>query len=94
MGTANRDASQVTVKNRGKAVNAYYNDWKSATVNNNGGGNKAISMFAAAGAEVIQQQRAGCEACNAVTNELNGSPDANVSVYPPNRSSGGPQGQS
>jgi len=32
MGTTNRDASQVTVKKRNMAENAYYNDWKNVTV--------------------------------------------------------------
>jgi hypothetical protein len=54
MGTSNRDASQVTVKNRNKAENSYYNDWKNATMTTGGApGNMALKAPANTSAEVL-----------------------------------------
>ena len=90
-----RDASLVTVKNRNKALNAYYNDWKNNTVNSTTP-NLALNAPAATSQEVIPEIRQGCEACNAVANETNKvlglTYDTNVALYPPNRSTGGAHG--
>jgi hypothetical protein len=89
-----RDASLVTTKNRGKALNAYYNDWKNSV-----GGttpNSALTPPAMTSAEVVAEIREGCVACNAVSNEaakvLGQTYDANVSLYPFNPSSSGASG--
>jgi hypothetical protein len=84
MGTANRDASQVTVRNRNKAANSYYNDWKSATMTPaNGISNAAATSPAGAGAAVISEIKLGCMACN----EENTTTDPNQQRYPFNPSS-------
>jgi len=86
MGTANRDASQITVRNRNKAVNSYYQEWKNATVTPTGAVSQAATRPTGAGAQVIAQIGLGCTACYAATGV-----DSNQAVYPPNRSSGGEQ---
>ena len=95
MPCANRDASTVTTKNRGKALNSYYNDWKTAVVLSSRP-NAALIAPAFTSAEVISEIREGCVACNAVSNEsakiLGQAYDANVSLYPNNRSRGGASG--
>jgi hypothetical protein len=77
MGTSNRDASQVTVRNRNKAANSYYNDWKSATMTPaNGISNAAATSPAGAGAAVISEIKLGCMACN----EYNNTTDPNQQI--------------
>ena len=92
-----RDASLVTTKNRGIALNAYYNDWKNSVVNSNRP-NAALTPPANTGAEVVAEIREGCVACNALTNEtakiLGQTYDRNVSLYPANPSAGGASGLS
>jgi hypothetical protein len=83
MGTANRDASQVTVKKRNQAENAYYNDWKNATVLATGSTNVAVTRPTGAGAQVIEEIKLGCVSCYAATGV-----DKNQ-LTPPNYSSGG-----
>jgi hypothetical protein len=84
MGTSNRDASQVTVKNRNKAENSYYNDWKNATMTTGGApGNMALKAPANTSAEVLSEIKLGCTACVAE----NGN-DPNQPRYPFNPSSG------
>ena len=80
MGTANRDASQITKRNRNKAENSYYNQWQSATNN----GIAATTRPTGAGAAVVTEVKLGCRACV----EDNGA-DVNQPRYPVNRSSGG-----
>jgi hypothetical protein len=83
MGTSNRDASQVTVRNRNKAENSYYNDWKTATMTPaNGISNPAATSPAGAGAAVISEIKLGCMACNAEN-----TTDPNQTRYPFNPSS-------
>lgn len=67
MGTANRDASQITVKNRNKAVNAYYQEWKNVTVTPTAGISQAVTRPTGAGAAVISQIGLGCTSCFAAT---------------------------
>jgi hypothetical protein len=88
MGTSNRDASQVTVKNRNKSESAYYNDWASKTMlaTSAGAVNYAATKPTGAGAEVVAEIRLGCTACTDIAK--NGS-DPNTAVYPFNPSSGG-----
>jgi hypothetical protein len=86
MGTANRDASQVTVKKRNQAENAYYNDWKNATVLANGPVNAAVTRPTGAGAQVISEIKLGCVACYAATGV-----DVNQNAIP-NYSTGGAGG--
>ena len=77
MGTSNRDASQVTVRNRNKAENSYYNDWKSATMTpTNGVSNAAVTGPAGAGAAVLSEIKLGCMACN----EYNNTTDPNQQI--------------
>ncbi len=89
-----RDASLVTAKNRGIALNAYYNDWKNSVNTTNP--NSALTPPANTSAEVVAEIREGCVACNALTNEtakvLGQTYDTNVSLYPANPSSGGASG--
>lgn len=91
-----RDASLVTVKNRGIALNAYYNDWKNSV--NAANPNAALTPPANTSAEVVAEIREGCVACNAVSNEsakvLGQTYDSNVSLYPANPSAGGASGLS
>lgn len=89
MGTANRDASQVTVKNRNKALSSYKEQWKNETVNSSAP-KVGITGPATTGAETVTQIRLGCEACTVYTNSLTTpNPDPNTTVYPFNPSSGG-----
>ena len=84
MGTTNRDASQVTVKKRNMAENAYYNDWKNVTVTpTNGNANMAATRPTGAGAAVVAEIKLGCTACFV---ENNNDQDPNQLQYPPNRS--------
>ena len=89
-----RDASLVTAKKRGIALNAYYNDWKNSVNTTNP--NMALTPPANTSAEVVAEIREGCVACNAVSNEAAknlGLPyDLNVSLYPANPSAGGASG--
>jgi hypothetical protein len=88
MGTANRDASQITLRNRNRALNAYYQGWTAATVN--GSGNAALKAPAATGAEVVEQIKAGCVACTIYNNSLvTPNPDPNQVLYPSKVSRGG-----
>lgn len=82
MGTANRDASQITKRNRNKAENSYYNQWKDATMIS--GANQAVTRPTGAGAEVVMEIKQGCTACYSENND-----DPNQPRYPLNRSSGG-----
>ena len=92
MGTANRDASRLTEQRRNKALNAYYNDWKTSITS----GNRVVTSPARTSAEVIAEIKLGCQACNAVANNLlkvTGQVyDTNVSLYPLNPSQGGASG--
>jgi hypothetical protein len=81
MGTGNRDASQVTVRNRNKAENSYYEGWKTAT----SASNSAATRPTGAGAAVISEIKLGCTACFVDNN----TSDPNQMRYPPNYSSGG-----
>jgi hypothetical protein len=94
MAPTNRDASRLTEQRRNIALNAYYNDWKS-TMNTPTGPKVAVAP-ARTSAEVVAEIKLGCIACNAVSNEALKTSgqvyDHNVSLYPPNRSSGGAHG--
>ena len=85
-----RDASIVTVRNRNKALNSYYNDWKNKTVLSTAA-NSATTPPASTSAEVVAEIRLGCQACLAVSNNTNKifglAYDANISLYPENPSS-------
>lgn len=91
MGTANRDASQITVRNRNKALASYYSSWESATMKT-GGTNVVMSLKAPGinSAEIIAQQNSGCVACLIEKNNMTGgTPDPNQPLYPNNPSRGG-----
>lgn len=91
MGTANRDASQITVRNRNKALASYYSSWESATMKT-GGANVVMSLKAPGinSAEIIAQQNSGCVACLIEKNNMTGeTPDPNQPLYPTNGSRGG-----
>ena len=88
MPCANRDASLLTQKRRGMALNSYYNSWKAATVNSSSGGVAATTGPARTSAEVIGEIYLGCQTCNAI----NATTDPNVSRYPSNPSAGGARG--
>jgi hypothetical protein len=91
MGTANRDASQITVRNRNKALASYYSSWESATMKT-GGTNVIMSLKAPAvnSAELIAQENSGCVACLIEKNNMTGAtPDPNQPLYPTNGSRGG-----
>ena len=107
MPCANRDASWLTQKRRGVALNSYYNSWKAATVNSSTGGNQAMKAPCATGAEVHSEIKVGCTAAYAYNNNqvrlgdtsssavlgFAGLPyDANVALYPANVSRGGGHG--
>jgi hypothetical protein len=85
MGTANRDASEVSKRNRNKALNAYYTQWKNVTVTPVDGVSHAVTRPTGAGAAVVSQIGLGCTACYAATGV-----DVNQNQIP-NRSSGGEQ---
>ena len=94
MGTTNRDASQITVRNRNKALNAYYEAWKTANVTGGSVPNGTLKAPAATSAEVVAQIKAGCVACTILTNAgLATNPDPNQVLYPSNVSRGGAQSQ-
>lgn len=90
MGTANRDASQITMRNRNKALNSYYDAWKSATVNSSAP-TQGLKAPAGTSAEVVAQVQAGCVACTIYTNTRvsASNPDPNQTLYPSNLSRGG-----
>jgi hypothetical protein len=67
MGTANRDASEVSKRNRNKALNAYYEQWKNVTVTPVDGVSHAVTRPTGAGAAVVSQIGLGCTACYAAT---------------------------
>lgn len=83
MGTTNRDASQVTIKKRNMAENAYYNDWKNVTVTPVGKASSAATRPTGAGAAVVAEIKLGCTACFVANNN---DQDPNQLQYPPNRS--------
>ena len=83
MGTTNRDASQVTIKKRNMAENAYYNDWKNVTVTPTGNVSTAATRPTGAGAAVVAEIKLGCTACFV---ENNNDQDPNQLKYAPNRS--------
>jgi hypothetical protein len=85
MGTANRDASEVSKRNRNKALNAYYEQWKNVTVTPVDGVSHAVTRPTGAGAAVVSQIGLGCTACYAATGV-----DVNQNQIA-NRSSGGEQ---
>ncbi len=89
MSTTVRDASLVTKNNRNKAVNAYYTQWKDATMNTTTANLSLINGPAGAGAEVVAQIKLGCEQCVKQNNFLAGTTDNNMTLYPFNPSSGG-----
>lgn len=84
MGTGNRDASQVTVRNRNKAENSYYQDWKNVTVTPVGAVSQAATRPTGAGAAVVAEIGLGCTACYAARDV-----DVNQPLYPFNPSSRG-----
>ena len=92
-----RDASLVTKRNQGKAVNSYYTQWKDATVNAAPGVlNMAATSPGQTGAEALIEKKVGCDACVVYANELkrqvnpaDTTIDANLSLYPFNPSSSG-----
>jgi hypothetical protein len=89
MGLTNRDASQITVKNRNKALNAYYDAWKTANVTGSAT-NSTMKAPASTSAEVVAQIKAGCVACTILANAgLAVNPDPNQVLYPANPSAGG-----
>ncbi len=61
------------------AVNAYYEGWKAGVAN----GNSAVTGPARTSAEVVSENKLGCNACFILTNTT----DANQVRYPPNVSS-------
>lgn len=67
MGTANRDASEVSKRNRNKALNAYYEQWKNVTVTPVGAVSHAATRPTGAGARVVAEIGLGCTACYAAT---------------------------
>jgi len=91
MGTANRDASQVTKRNRNKAENSYYQGWSAAV--NSATPNSTLKAPASSGAEVLLEIRQGCTDCTIYSNYLAiPNPDPNTTLYPSNPSRGGPSG--
>lgn len=92
MPTAVRDASMVTLKNRGIALNAYKSAFTSATMNTTQI-NQALTAPGVTGAQTLIQARVGCEACVAVDDfnaaALGQSTDPNITRYPANPSAGG-----
>jgi hypothetical protein len=92
MPTAVRDASQVTLKNRGIALQAYKAAFTGATMNT-ASANAALIAPGVTGAETLIQARVGCEACVAVDNfntaALGQTTDPNITRYPANPSAGG-----
>ena len=66
-----RDASLITKNNRNKAVNAYYNQWKDATMNTTSVNSSLIQGPAGAGAQVVSEIKLGCEQCVKLNNFLN-----------------------
>jgi hypothetical protein len=89
MSLAVRDASLVTQKNRNKALNAYYQDWKTNTVNSSAP-KPGITGPATTGAETLTEVKLGCQACFVYTNSLTiPNPDPNQPLYSFNPSSGG-----
>lgn len=89
MNVAVRDASLVTKRNRNKALNAYYQGWKTATVNSSNA-NPALTAPAATSAEVVAQIKEGCVACTIYTNSRAATnPDPNQVLYPFNPSACG-----
>jgi hypothetical protein len=81
MGVANRDASQLTLKKRNKAHNAYSNNFKAAVLT----GNAALTPPAGTSAQVVSEIKLGCTACYI---ENNNDADPNQQRYPRNFSSG------
>jgi hypothetical protein len=95
MPTAVRDASLVTLKNRGIALNAYKTAFANATMNT-ATANAALIAPGVTSAETLPQARVGCEACVALDNfnaaALGQTTDPNISRYPFNPSAGGASG--
>jgi hypothetical protein len=93
MSTTVRDASLITLRNRNKAVNAYASSFR--TVIQATRPQQGLTAPGAAGAETVAEAVLGCTACTIYNNELiragvvAGTPDANLSLYPFNPSSGG-----
>lgn len=89
MSTTVRDASLVTVRNRNKAENAYYQSWKNATVLSSNP-SPATTTPTGAGAKVVAEIKLGCAACTVYDNSrITPNPDPNTTLYPFNPSSGG-----
>ena len=89
MNVAVRDASLVTKRNRNKALNAYYQDWKNNTVLA-ANVNPAMKAPAATSAEVVAQIKEGCVACTIYNNSrITPNPDPNQVLYPFNPSACG-----
>jgi len=88
MGTANRDASQITKRNRGVALYAYSLGFQSGT--NTVNPSAALTAPAVTSAEVLGQIYVGGSAATAYNNSLlTPNPDPNRPYYPFNPSSGG-----
>jgi hypothetical protein len=80
MGVGNRDASQLTLKKRNKAENAYANGFKTAILS----GIATATPPARTSAEVVSEIKLGCTQCYIE----NTTTDPNQQRYPPNFSSG------
>jgi len=95
MPTTVRDASLVTQKNRGIALNAYKTAFTSATMNT-AAANPALTAPGVVSAQTLSQARLGCEACVAVDDfnaaALGQTTDPNITRYGPNPSAGGASG--
>jgi len=100
MGVTNRDASWLTQKRRGVALNGYYQSWKANTVNSSNSPGLVFTPPGATGAETLTNAHLGECVCytynNALVQQGNTSSgqryDSNQAVYPPNFSSGGASG--
>ncbi len=89
MGVTNRDASLITQRNRNRALNSYYEAWKTANVTGSVA-NNTMKAPAATSAEVVAQIKAGCVSCTILNNaSVTPNPDPNQVLYPANPSAGG-----
>ena len=94
MSTTVRDASLVTQRNRNKAVNSYYQAFKTAVIESSNP-QQGMVVPGATGANSVTQAKLGCIACTIYNNELirsglaTGTSDNNLQLYPFNPSAGG-----
>jgi len=83
----NRDASQITTRNRNLALFSYASAFRTAVTTANP--NPALIAPAVTSAEVVSQIGLGNTACILYNNSLsNVNPDPNTQLYPFNPSSG------